>query len=453
MPSSAQSLISRPFRGIAWLGGAIAWTAAPKPYLICSTDQDASFPLEGARRTYAEAKQIYALLGSEEKLKWVHEPGPHGIPRASREAMYGWMKRWLQGPPDGPAPEGEVKTEHSEDLNATPTGQLVTSLGGETASTWNMKRFGAISPPRPKFASPADLERLQSRVRNEVKKLTRYSVSNVPLNIRSCGIIKRVGYRAERLIYQSDDGLAVPGVLCRPEPGRSTVQSMILVDQRGKSAALEPGRDVEQFVRLGYAVLAIDPAGIGETAFVSNPSAPWYPFGPAWTALMVGKPLVGLRMNDIVRALDVLAERQVLNGGAIGFGRGRIGVDLLHAAALDSRFTGVIIEEGMVSYQAIARTPIHYDIYDLTLPGILAKYDLPDLIAALAPRPVWLVNLMSPVNKAVFRNEVESTYEYSVSAYAAAGAASKLMIRLRGASDDAADAFPELKVFFPSGAH
>jgi hypothetical protein len=28
MPSSAQSLISRPFRGIAWLGAAIAWTAA-----------------------------------------------------------------------------------------------------------------------------------------------------------------------------------------------------------------------------------------------------------------------------------------------------------------------------------------------------------------------------------------------------------------------------------------
>ena len=28
MPIPASSLISRPFRGIAWLGGALAWTAA-----------------------------------------------------------------------------------------------------------------------------------------------------------------------------------------------------------------------------------------------------------------------------------------------------------------------------------------------------------------------------------------------------------------------------------------
>jgi hypothetical protein len=28
MPTHARSLMSRPFRGIAWIGGAIAWTAA-----------------------------------------------------------------------------------------------------------------------------------------------------------------------------------------------------------------------------------------------------------------------------------------------------------------------------------------------------------------------------------------------------------------------------------------
>jgi len=110
---------------------------------------------------------------------------------------------------------------------------------------------------------------------------------------------------------------------------------------------------------------------------------------------------------------------------------------------LDSRFAGIIIEEGLVSYEAIARTPIHYDIYELTIPGVLKKYDLPDLVAALAPRPVWLVNAMSPVNKPVLRREVQNIYRYSAAAYDAVSAGSQLRIRLRREFDRFESAYPE----------
>lgn len=76
-----------------WIG-----LAAPKPYLIVNTDQD-FFPLEGARKTFAEMKRIYELYDAAVKVEWFHEPGGHGTPTASREAIYAWMKRWLKVTP------------------------------------------------------------------------------------------------------------------------------------------------------------------------------------------------------------------------------------------------------------------------------------------------------------------------------------------------------------------
>lgn len=121
---------------------------APKPYLIRSTTGD-FFPIEGARKTFEEARRIYSLFGAEDRIAWFSEPGPHGTPKANREAMYAWMKRWLKAEPAGPAPEPELRSELEEDLECTPTGQVATSLGGETASSWNIKQFSDVFPPRP----------------------------------------------------------------------------------------------------------------------------------------------------------------------------------------------------------------------------------------------------------------------------------------------------------------
>ena len=70
--------------------------AAPTPYLICSSTED-FFPLEGARRTVAEARTVWQAYGAADRLEWFSEPGGHGIYRAGRERVYAWMRRWLRG--------------------------------------------------------------------------------------------------------------------------------------------------------------------------------------------------------------------------------------------------------------------------------------------------------------------------------------------------------------------
>jgi len=400
--------------------------AAPMPYLICSSTED-FFPLEGARQTFEEAKRMWSLYDAAEKIAWFHEPGPHGVRRPGREAIYAWMKRWLKGDRSG-GPEPEYITEHEEGLNVTPTGQVSTSLGGETASTLNIQRFAGKQPARP-----------VAGLVSEVRRLTRFERPRAPLNLRSRGEFQGNGYRVERLLFDTAPGRHVPALLCIPE--KPPARAAVYVDQAGKAAGLREGGAVDELARAGYAVLAIDPAGVGETAGNWGGSA-W--FGQekiAWLALMTGRPLVGLRMADILRAVDVLAEKGLAgSGGAIGMARGMLGVDLLHAALIDPRLSAVVVEGSLVSFEAVSRAPIHRGIFDAVVPGVLGRYDLPDLVAALAPRPVWLLNLRSPAGAPVFRKDIERIYTK-----VASKPESMLYVRARREGEGILDVCPELR--------
>jgi dienelactone hydrolase len=408
---------------------------APKPYLITSSRDD-FFPVEGTRQAFEEARRIYSLFGAEERMSWFLEPGEHGLYKAGREEVYFWMNRWLRGDTTAKVtPEPAFQTLYEEDLNCTPTGQLATSLGGETASTLDIKRLETILPSRPPLATAKDLDRVKKKLREQILAVTRFDRSSVPLNPRTAGEVRRPGYRIERLLFDSDAGRYVPALLATPDGSRRP-QVAIYVDDRGKDAGFSTGGSCEQLAQMGYVVLALDTAGVGETAsdwYLSQLSTFW--FGQektAWLALMVGRPLVGLRMADIIAGLDLLAEKGLLGtAGALGVAHGAAGVDLLHAAVLESRISGVLVEDGLLSYRAVAAAPLHRRVFESILPGVLTKYDLDDLAAATAPRPLWLVNMRSPLGRTVFRKDVESAYTYTQQAYRAAEAPANLHILLR----------------------
>ena len=341
---------------------------APKPYLICSTTED-FFPLSGARRTYEEAKGIYNRFGAEDKIAWFTAPGGHGMRADTRGAVYAWMRKWLQNTP-GPAPEPVFTVELEEDLNATPTGQVSTSLGGETASTQNMRRLAALRQEAPDLPAA-------------VRRLTRYLAPAGNPAVASLEMTEEDGLRVERLNYEPEAGRKVPAVLYQPRQSRGTV---LAVDASGKSAA-----SAKALAAAGYTVLAIDAAGIGETADRKGSySAEWFPQDKAiWLALMVGRTITGLRMADLTAGLDVLAGRNLLPAaGVTGFARGNPGAAMLQAALLDRRLARLVLEDPPPPFRTIGTTPIQRQIFDVVVPEALKHYDLPGVAAALAPRQV-----------------------------------------------------------------
>ena len=109
---------------------------APKPGLMITTTRD-FFSIQGARETYREVEQFYAALGGEDLINMVEDDDGHASTRKNRETMYAFFQKYLDNP--GSATDLEVEILEEKELWATETGQLATSLKGETLYSLNKK--------------------------------------------------------------------------------------------------------------------------------------------------------------------------------------------------------------------------------------------------------------------------------------------------------------------------
>jgi Dipeptidyl aminopeptidases/acylaminoacyl-peptidases len=120
---------------------------APKPFLILSAIRD-FFPIGGARASFAEVSRAYQRMGVAGKVKMVEADDGHGYSLPRRLAAYDWMSRWLKNQPDdGVEPRFPLATE--AELQCTKTGQVSTSLGGESVFTLNQKRAARVQSKSP----------------------------------------------------------------------------------------------------------------------------------------------------------------------------------------------------------------------------------------------------------------------------------------------------------------
>jgi hypothetical protein len=254
----------------------------------------------------------------------------------------------------------------------------------------------------------------------------------VPVNLRSLGSTGTDGYRVERLTFDTDRNLTVPAFLITPSA--APARAAIYVSQAGKESGGKPQADAVDLARRGYVVLALDVSGTGELAQKTKGYADQW-FGQeriAWLALMTGRPLVSLQMRDITRGLDVLEAKGFRpSAGVVGVGRGPVSAALLHAAAIDQRLSALVLEDMPCSYAAIATAPIHRRVFEIAVPGVLGQYDLPDLVASLAPRPVTLLNLRSPTGASLLEKDRLAEYRSAIEAYTATGKPQALAIRVR----------------------
>jgi len=75
----------------------LAATIAPRPLLMISATGD--WTSETPRVEYPEMRKLFALAGAEDRVQTVQIDAPHNFNRPTREAMYAWLARWLQGAP------------------------------------------------------------------------------------------------------------------------------------------------------------------------------------------------------------------------------------------------------------------------------------------------------------------------------------------------------------------
>src|SRR5262249_23763303 len=143
----------------------------------------------------------------------------------------------------------------------------------------------------------------------------------------------------------------------------------------------------------------------------------------AFLALHLSRPLLGQRVYDLISVVTTLAEEKGIAGRPLyAVGVGKAGPVVLHAAVLDSRIQSVTLEQSLLSWTAVTRTPLAMDQLTNVVPGVLKVYDLPDLAAALAPRPLVLRSVVDPQQEPVTQAVLDETYAACRAAYERSGA-------------------------------
>jgi hypothetical protein len=106
----------------------------------------------------------------------------------------------------------------------------------------------------------------------------------------------------------------------------------------------------------------------------------------------LGRPLFGQRLRDVLAAAP---------HDCIGVGAGAGALLMAHAAALDSRFRAVALAGPLLSYRALIDGPFSKQPLSSYLPGVIAAYDVKDILAAIAPRKLLVAANRGEAGKAI----------------------------------------------------
>ncbi len=396
--------------------------AAPRPYAVIATYSD-MFPFAGARSTVIEARRFYSLFDPASagtpagdappsvpptptgpalnadttntvsplaRLQFITGPGGHGALRPIMGNILSFFIRNLEPGADAdhpvlpPAylafgPQNAMAQLPKDAFQVTSTGQVSTSFPGcATVFTLNHKRAAQIIPAN---RVPLAGEKLVATLREETGAEAKPGSAKF-----SSELLKA----KSGPIALPSDGLDLQGKIAVPDAAGRHPAVLFLVPN-----AIDADNDIARANKAKFDALAAQ--GNLVLALTPRPSPPGTDdmksplLGPFYLlslrADLVGRTLVGLRTDDVIRATDFLASRADVDPARItAVGSGHMGLVLLHAAALDRRLRHITMDHVLTSYQSLLDAPMPVGAPEDIIPGVALHYDLPDLAHALGSR-------------------------------------------------------------------
>lgn len=416
---------------------------APKPTLMVFVSRDEYLCLQGARESYSEAKKAFSALNGSDNLVFLEEDSKHWLTPKIRLAMYSFFMKHFNMKGDPSEIEAEVLPR--DQLNVTPTGQIATYLGGEMIFDVNKKiaekQIAVIENSRINNSDHLGI------VKAKAMQLSGYEdPSNADNEFFINGKYQRDGYTVGKYAVEAGDDYAIPVLLFVPDDNKEKHSAIIYLNPKGKVAEAIPGGEIEKLVKQGYIVAAIDPLGIGE---VKNTAGREHT--DSYTAILTGRSIPGIRAENIIRVADVLSRHPAVDPQKIG----AVGIDdlcipLIYAAAFNNVLSSIVLIGSPLSYRSISLNRDYrigftsregggywhpYEV-DFTwgVGGALTAFDLPDLIACIAPRKVALSGMKNQLMETADRQMVEKDTEYPVSVFKTKNVPANLRIESAGAS-------------------
>jgi cephalosporin-C deacetylase-like acetyl esterase len=399
---------------------------APKPTMLTFSSRDQYLSLQGAREAFQEAKKSYIAFGEAENLRMVEDDFKHWVTPKMRSAMYAFFLKHFQL--QGDSSEVRVEILPQNELYATTNGQVVTSIGGriifdisKEISEKQVDRLEESRRSNPKHLKDiVESAKTISGYRRPAEKQPKAFVN---------GRYHRDGYLIELLaISGEDDNYPVPLLLFTPNQRDQKHPAIIYLHPGGKGTDAQPGGRIEQLVMKGYVVIAVDPLGVGETKQTAGRG-----LIDGYIGVLTGRSVVGIQAGDITRAVNFLKSIDYVDSNKIG----AVAIDdlcspLLHAASFDPSIKKVVLVGSLVSFKSVVMNKFYkmgmtetgYGVghpYELNfswgVAGALQGYDLPDLIASIAPRTVVIAETKNQMNEILPEAELRKELGFPITVF------------------------------------
>jgi dienelactone hydrolase len=371
-----------------------------------------------------------------------------------RRQMYPILERWLRLPVPETEYVGRRKTEELRCLTPEVEKELrprrVHRLANDLAET-------QVEATRQRLAELRPKERRQELRRSWAGLLGDVEPKADPKATLQ-GKERLGGATVDRLVLEPEAGIVVPVVLLTPAAPDRRPPVVVAVAQAGKQAFLKDRAEVVAvLLKEGVAVCLPDLRGTGETRFGDSRRYSSSATTASATELLLGQTLVGARLRDLRSVLRYLRRRPDLDGMRVALwgdsfapvnAAGRRlevppdvakqpdqaeplgGLLALLGALFEDDARAVYVRGGLVGYQSLLNSPFFYVPHDVLVPGALTAGDLPDVAAALAPRPLRLDGLVDGRNQRVRAEFLAAWYDPTLAAYQRAGATGRLQLEV-----------------------
>jgi dienelactone hydrolase len=248
----------------------------------------------------------------------------------------------------------------------------------------------------PPVDDPVAFASWRPRCEGRLRQLLGPEPARVPLDLEVTESVACDGYRRDRVVYDTEDLMAVPAYLLVPDGRTEPGPAVLACHGHGPGKSLvcglaetpAPNGDYAvQLVRRGYVVLAPDLRCFGERQDW-NPEDHYACDTNLVHAVMAGWSPLTQNLWDLARSLDVLEAHPLVDPtriGAVGLSLG--GTMTLFLAATDSRVAAAVVSGFLSSWGEAHKVPWNM-CGSQVLPGMLGRIEHVDLGALVAPRPL-----------------------------------------------------------------
>lgn len=414
---------------------------------------------------WARYRKVYELYGKLDHLANVDGygpfPGPGEVTNVGadlRRKLYPILNRFLGIPiPTGefhkPLPEADLLC-----LTPQAAARRKPRTAAALAEQLATERLAAARAKREALAPADRLRALREEFRDRLGEIDPGAPGPAQVAARR----SYSGFSAENVVLETEPGIRLPLILLKPAGSASARLPVVLALASGGKAAFLRGRSavLGTLLEKGVAICLADVRGTGETASSGADAL-------AATGWMLGSTAMGQRLKDARAILRYLASREDLSPARIAvWGDSSadanpagmlldqsprqqkgpqalapsdpVGPALALLIALyEENVRAVAARGGLLSYQAVLRDRFCYVPSDAIVPGLLEVADLPDVAAAIAPKPVLLARMVDGRNRRVTLEESVREYEDALRASHGSGSASPSLQVIEEADDNA----------------